>query len=111
MKYLLINFGKGNQMVKVVSTAGNNIIVQRFDGGRLMWYPKFSKLKINDTRILKEMILQDALDYVIEKSEKSAKFCILEKNFGLCGYYKKTDPKLFSEHLSKLLNDISDEFK
>lgn len=70
MKYLLLQFGNGTQMAKVLETNGNNMIILRMDASHLYWKHRTSKMKVTDSRILKEFSLEEALAYVYERESR-----------------------------------------
>ena len=89
MKYLLLQFGNGTQMAKVLETTGNNMIIQRMDASHLHWNDKLSKMKINDDRIIKELSVEEALAYVYEREHrlyKSSSKRILKRRTRSFGY-------------------------
>jgi hypothetical protein len=67
MKYLLLQFGSGTQMAKILETTENSMLVLRLNSSNLSWMSKPSKLKASDCRILKELSLAEALSYVYER--------------------------------------------
>ena len=75
MKYILIQYGNGTQMVKVLSETPKKLTVLRFDCSRAMWWGKTSPLKSNDGRIIQEMSLSEAIIYAEDRCRKARYIC------------------------------------
>lgn len=109
MKYLLIKYGNGTQMVKVLTETTKRLTVLRFEGSRRMWSTNHSFLKVNDSRIIQELGFFDTISYIADRERGSKVFYEMDRN-GINVFSKADHAEQFEANWNKLVDGIKTDF-